>query len=65
MVKSDEAVWRVEQFPIPRQGHWNIRLDILINDFEKIILQGKIDAPDSKVGSEDESTAGKISDQPD
>ena len=41
--KGADAIWRVEQFPIPRGGRWNVRVDILVNDFEKLRLDGQID----------------------
>jgi copper transport protein len=42
-IKGGDAVWRVEQLPIPQGGRWDVRLDILIDDFRKIILEGAID----------------------
>jgi copper transport protein len=41
--KGADAIWRVEQFPIPRGGRWDVRIDILVNDFEKVRLDGQID----------------------
>ena len=41
--KGADAIWRVEQFPIPRGGRWDVRVDILVNDFEKVRLDGQID----------------------
>jgi copper transport protein len=41
--KGADAIWRIEQFPIPRGGRWDVRVDILVNDFEKIRLDGQID----------------------
>jgi copper transport protein len=40
--KGTDAVWRIDQFPIPRDGPWDVRIDILVNDFEKIQLDGRI-----------------------
>ncbi|MEJ0078489.1 MAG: copper resistance protein CopC [Alphaproteobacteria bacterium] len=40
--KGPDAVWRVEGFLIPHGGRWNVRVDILVNDFEKITLEDAI-----------------------
>jgi copper transport protein len=42
-VKGADAIWRIEKFPIPRGGRWDVRVDILVNDFEKLRLDGQID----------------------
>lgn len=41
-MKGPDAVWRVDQLPIPSPGRWNIRVEILINDFEKVLLDGEV-----------------------
>jgi copper transport protein len=41
--KGADAIWRVEEFPVPRGGRWDVRVDILVNDFEKLRLDGQID----------------------
>jgi copper transport protein len=40
--KGADAIWRVERFPIPQGGRWRVRVDILVNDFEKITLEDAI-----------------------
>jgi copper transport protein len=40
--KGSDAIWRVEGFPVPHGGSWNVRVDILVNDFEKITLEDAI-----------------------
>jgi copper transport protein len=42
-VKGSDAVWRIQQLPIPAGGRWTIQVEILINDFEKITLVDQID----------------------
>ena len=37
-------IWRVDGLRIPVAGRWTVRVDILINDFEKIVLEDEIDA---------------------
>ncbi len=40
-----DANWRVEDLRIPFAGRWNVRLDILVNDFEKTAIDDDIDLP--------------------
>lgn len=42
-VKGSDAVWRVQHLQIPRVGQWAVRLGILANDSERVILSGEID----------------------
>jgi copper transport protein len=37
------ATWRVENVSIPTIGRWQVRVEILINDFEKIAIEDQID----------------------
>jgi copper transport protein len=39
------ATWRVENVSIPTVGRWQVRVEILINDFEKVTLEDQIDLP--------------------
>jgi copper transport protein len=41
--KGADAIWRVPQLPVPSGGRWTVRVEILINDFEKIMLEEQID----------------------
>ena len=41
--KGKDNVWRIQQFPIPAGGRWNIQVEILINDFEKLTLKEQVD----------------------
>ena len=42
---GDEAHWRIANLRIPIGGRWDVRVDILIDDFEKVVLEEKIDLP--------------------
>jgi copper transport protein len=42
---GDEAHWRIADLRIPLAGRWDVRVDILIDDFEKVVLEEKIDLP--------------------
>jgi copper transport protein len=37
------ATWRVENVSLPTIGRWQVRVEILINDFEKIAIEDQID----------------------
>ena len=37
--------WRVEGLRIPVAGQWIVRVDLLIDDFEKIVLEDQVDLP--------------------
>ena len=39
------AHWRVEGLRIPVAGQWIVRVDLLIDDFEKIVLEEQVDLP--------------------
>jgi copper transport protein len=42
---GDESHWRIANLRIPIGGRWDVRVDILIDDFEKVVLEEKIDLP--------------------
>ena len=42
-IKGADGKWRVDALPIPVPGIWDIRLDILISDFDKAMLDGKVE----------------------
>lgn len=35
--------WTVERFPLPVAGRWTVGIDVLVNDYEKILLEGSVD----------------------
>ena len=37
--------WRIEDLRIPLAGRWDVRVDILVNDFEKVVLEEKVELP--------------------
>lgn len=39
--KGNDEIWRIQQLPIPSGGRWNFEVEILINDFERITLNGQ------------------------
>jgi copper transport protein len=41
--RAEAGTCQVNNLSIPIPGRWDIRLDILVNDFEKILLDGSVD----------------------
>jgi copper transport protein len=44
-VQVDGATWRIDGVQLPAGGRWQARVDILINDFEKISIEDAIEIP--------------------
>jgi copper transport protein len=42
---AEGSTWRIADFRIPMQGRWSLRVDILINDFEKETLEDEVLLP--------------------
>jgi copper transport protein len=43
--RTGESTWRVDDVRVPVPGRWNLRIEILISDFEKVILEESIALP--------------------
>ncbi|TGS19364.1 copper resistance protein CopC [Mesorhizobium sp. M2E.F.Ca.ET.209.01.1.1] len=41
--KPGDGTWRVDNLVIPIPGRWNARLDILVSDFEMVMIEAPID----------------------
>jgi copper transport protein len=41
----DGATWRVGGVSIPMAGRWTVRVEILVSDFEKVVIEDHIDLP--------------------
>jgi copper transport protein len=41
----DGATWRLDGVSIPLPGRWTVRVEILISDFEKVVIEDHIDLP--------------------
>ena len=37
-----DTVWRIDRMRLPRSGRWNIRVEILVSDFEKISVEDEV-----------------------
>ncbi len=44
-VHAHGALWQVEGMRIPVAGQWIVRVDLLIDDFEKLVLEDQVDLP--------------------
>jgi copper transport protein len=44
-IRLRDGHWSVDGLRIPVAGQWVVRVDLLINDFEKIVLEDKVDLP--------------------
>ena len=40
-----DGYWHLRTVPIPYPGHWHLRIDALVTDFEKITLEDEFDVP--------------------
>ena len=41
----DGATWRVDDVSIPGPGRWTVQVEILVSDFEKVVIEDHIDLP--------------------
>ncbi len=46
----DNTTWRIDDLQIPMAGRWRLRVDILINDFEKETLEDDVVLPRAPAG---------------
>jgi copper transport protein len=43
---ASEGSWAVQDLVIPLAGLWNLRLQVLISDFDREVLEGTFEIPD-------------------
>jgi copper transport protein len=43
--RTGDNTWRVEDVRVPVAGRWNLRIEILISDFEKVVLEEIVTLP--------------------
>jgi copper transport protein len=41
----DAPGWRVDNLRVPVTGQWSVRVDLLVDDFDKIVLEDKVSLP--------------------
>jgi copper transport protein len=44
-VSEGDANWRIDDIRIPLAGRWRLRVEILVGDFEKLVLEQDVDLP--------------------
>jgi copper transport protein len=44
-VHIGDGHWRVEGLRVPLAGQWTVRVDLLIDDFEKVVLEDRVALP--------------------
>ena len=44
-VSEGDSNWRIDDLRIPIAGRWQLRVEILISDFEKLVLNQEVDLP--------------------
>jgi copper transport protein len=44
-VSEDDANWRIDDLRIPIAGRWRLRVEILISDFDKIVIEDHVELP--------------------
>lgn len=42
-VQMNPGIWRVDDLALPVPGRWLVRVDVLVSDFDKIMLEGMIE----------------------
>jgi copper transport protein len=40
--RASDGTWTVDKFILPMAGKWHVRIDVLVTDFDKIILEDEI-----------------------
>ena len=43
--RTGDSTWRVDDLRVPVAGRWNLGVELLINDFEKVIIEETIALP--------------------
>ena len=43
--RTDAAIWQIDDVRVPVAGRWNLRLELLINDFEKVAVEDTVTLP--------------------
>jgi copper transport protein len=43
--RTAESTWRTEDLRIPVAGQWDLRVEVLVNDFEKVTLEEAVSLP--------------------
>ncbi len=44
-ISEGDASWRIDDLRIPMAGRWMLRVEILISDFEKVMIEDQVELP--------------------
>ena len=44
-VSEGDANWRIDNLHIPVAGRWQLQVEILVSDFDKLVLNQEVDLP--------------------
>jgi copper transport protein len=44
-VPTSGIAWTVQELPIPVAGHWRLRIDVLVSDFDSVMLESAFSVP--------------------
>ena len=42
---GSDGYWHVRDVPLPYPGHWHMRIEALVSDFQKVALEDELDIP--------------------
>ena len=42
---GSDGYWHVRDVPLPYPGHWHMRIEALVTDFQKVTLEDELDIP--------------------
>jgi copper transport protein len=42
-VQENQGTWRVDDLTLPVPGQWQVQIDALVSDFDKVMLEGSIE----------------------
>jgi len=44
-INQGDSMWRIDDLRIPVAGRWQLRVEILISDFDKVVVEDQADLP--------------------
>jgi copper transport protein len=44
-ISAGDSAWRIDDLRIPLAGRWRLRVEILISDFEKVVVEDQVELP--------------------
>jgi copper transport protein len=44
--RARDGAWRIENIELPRMNSWDVRIDALVSDFERVSLETTLELPE-------------------